>query len=234
MKALLLTLLATAALAPSPALAQNILYVGDSHSYIAARSAAPAARRLGHVLLEGWAKAGHAVDYYAACGQRPATWKTGGNTPCGYTRVQGKEFEAAKSAAFPRFSRIFDPRSHERVVINLGDNMFSWSRDGEHLVSSFDEARFKAEMRSFLAELPSATPESCVWVGPTYHVAGKPYKKTNAAVDALYMALKKAVEGKCRLVDSRALVVPTAPNDGLHHVASDSAAWGLGILEATP
>lgn len=229
MKAFLLSLLLA-----TPAAADHILYVGDSHSYLAARRAAPGSQRLGHVLLDGWAKAGHTVDYYAACGQRPSTWKSGGNTPCGYTRASGGEFEAKKSAAFPRFARIHDPAAHRRVVINLGDNMFSWSREGEHLVSSFDEARFAAEMRSFFTELPAASPETCVWVGPTYHVAGKPYHKKNEHVDALYRALKKAVEGKCRLVDSRSFLGPTPPNDGLHHVTADSAAWGLGILEAAP
>lgn len=210
--------------------ARHFLYVGDSHSYLATREGG-SSPRLGHLLLTAWAQQGHAVDYYAACGSRPATWKSGGNTPCGYTEVVNGKFKSEKSSAFARFARVYDPAAHERVFINLGDNMFNWKREGGKLVSSLEEGRVAAEVKNLLAEFPDATPAKCTWIGPTYHAPGASYRKSNAHVDQMYKAIGKTLEGKCQLIDSRPFVGQTPPSDGLHHGNADSASWGRGILE---
>jgi len=214
--------------ASSQAQAARVLYIGDSHSYLATHAEEGATKRLGHVLLEGLKGAGHELDYYAACGSAPKGWANGGRTGCGYTRVVGGVFESKKSFDFPRLASL-DPKRFTHYIVNLGDNLFNWERQGK-FVSRVSRARVSSELSAFFEALGTTTPENCTWVGPTYHLAGASYHKTNEAVDELYAALKTALAGKCRLLDSRAIVVTKTPSDGLHHVSKDSAAWGEGIL----
>lgn len=210
--------------------ATQVLYIGDSHSFISTISPAADQRRFGNVLIDGLESFGHRVSYYAACGSEPSDWINGSSTNCGYTARVGSQFQSARSASFPGLGALIRPE-HKLLIINLGDNMFDWSPVGTKRVARVNAARVATVMRSFMAQLPQANLESCVWIGPTYHIEGSLYRKTDLAVDALYVALALGLRNKCRLLDSRPLVTPVVPHDGLHHVNADSATWAQGILE---
>jgi len=218
-----------ALLLPLTSVAGNTLYVGDSHSYLATMSPGPGARRLGHLLIEGLKARGDSVSYYAACGSDPQSWATGGNTPCGYSTYVDGSFTSAPNGDFPSIATLYSPTKFSALIVNLGDNMFSWKKVNFKLEASYADDSFQLRMRNFFAKL--GTPVNCTWIGPTYHVEGEAYRKPNAAVDELYKALGAFLAGKCKLIDSRPLVVTSTPNDGLHHVAADSAKWGQGILD---
>ena len=211
--------------------AAEILYIGDSHSYIASlNSTSDSTRRFGHILIQGLEALGHQVSYYAACGSEPGDWVSGSSTQCGYTMSVAGEFQAPRTASFPGIRSIYRPEQHSHLMINLGDNMFDWRTVGSKRVASTNAAGVGRVMSNFLAKIPEATVATCSWVGPTYHLEGSNYRKSNQAVDELYVVLEASLADKCRLIDSRSMVVPVVPNDGLHHVNADSQAWAQGVL----
>lgn len=228
MKILVLSFLATLLL--SPVTDAKVLYIGDSHSYISEQNVAENAGRFGHVLLVGLRSRGLEVDYYAACGSAPTGWVIGATTNCGYTQIVGDRFLGPLSSRYPALSEIYSAEVYTQLIINHGDNMFNWRAIGSKRVASVNATGIARSLATFFARLPLATPENCTWIGPTYHVEGSIYRKTNAVVDEFYTSLESSLLNKCRLIDSRPLVVPVVPNDGLHHVSSDSRTWAQGVL----
>lgn len=213
-----------------PASAESFLYIGDSHSHIRQERPLPGNRRFGNVLVEGLRDRGHEVSYYAACGSSPAGWIKGSRTECGYTVLDGNTFISTTKSNFPSVSEIYRAEKHTRILINHGDNMFDWKTVAGKRMASFNKFTFERSIDGFLKLLTGATAETCFWIGPTYHVEGANYRKMNAVVDDFYEHLPAALAGRCSIIDSRTLVVPTVPNDGLHHVNEDSQVWALGVL----
>lgn len=212
------------------AFAEGLLYVGDSHSYIREENPAADARRFGNVFTEGMKDRGLEITYYAACGSAPIDWVAGSRTECGFTSiVEGKLTSIVKSS-FPSLKTIYSPEKHQKIVINLGDNMFDWQVVAGKRVARFNPGSFANSMTKFLAILTSAAPENCSWVGPTYHIEGSTYRKEDSVVDEFYRALEDKLSGVCTVIDSRPLVRPVVPNDGLHHVNADSQKWAEGVL----
>ncbi len=212
------------------AFAEGLLYIGDSHSYIREQNPLPANKRFGNVFVEGMSSRGFEVSYYAACGSAPIGWVRGSTTQCGYTAYADGSFSSVVTSAFPSVSKLYHPEKHSRVVINLGDNMFDWKTVRSKKEAAFNRGSFINSINSFLALLPGISPENCTWIGPTYHIEGSTYRKGNAAVDELYVNLNSLLSGRCSVIDARPIVVPTVPNDGLHHVNADSQALAEGVL----
>lgn len=211
-------------------LALNILYIGDSHSYIASLNPSADMARFGNVFLQKLESEGHQVSYYAACGSEPEDWARGSSTTCGYSAKDNGQFKSSLSSTFPPLHTIYKP-IHDLLVINLGDNMFDWVKTNGKTTASLNMIDFNKKMNFFLDQLPSISESNCRWIGPTYHIEGRLYKKSDAAVDQLYTAFATTLHGKCQLIDSRSIIVTTTPGDGLHHTATDSRAWAAGILQ---
>lgn len=224
----------------------NVLYIGDSHSVIPSESSS-SKPRLGHVVTSGIKSCeGAKISYHAVCGARPKSFTSSGKTQttCGLTENYNGSFQY-------RYSTYTDDRGRSRpnkhygdnletilekdtpahVIINLGDNMFNWTRQADKRVkASIKNSESKVnEINDMLEKIPTGA--KCTWVGPTYHKSGSTYIKPNRVVDEFYLILKTAIGDRCKLIDSRRLVVPSSPNDGLHLVRSESLEWGKKVME---
>ena len=224
---------------------KSILYIGDSHSVIPTQVGEGSQKRLGHVLNESLRSCqGSDVSYFAVCGSRPSSWTSDSNprSSCGITENSSAGFnyrystvEGENGRRVPLTHRtdnldtIVERSAPQEAIINLGDNMFNWSRVNGKSVASVSNPEAKArEIKAMLDKLPAGS--NCSWVGPTYHTSGSIYQKSNEVVDEFYTMLSGALRGRCRLIDSRPIFNSTAPNDGLHLIKSESRRWGQEIL----
>jgi hypothetical protein len=225
MKILILVL----ALVAMNASAKELLYIGDSHSHIREEKPVPAKLRFGNVFYDVMKSRGYDVAYYAACGSAPSHWIKGSITECGYTAIADGSFLSVVKSPFPSVSSLYS--SQNKVVINLGDNMFTWKIFSGKKVAGFNHENFTTSVNGFLALLHGINSDNCWWIGPTYHIEGMNYLKADDVVDEFYKNLESILADRCSVIDSRPIVVPTVPNDGLHHVNSDSQAWATGVLK---
>lgn len=209
--------------------ASDLLYIGDSHSHIREENPVSAKRRFGNIFYEGMKSRGYEVSYYAACGSDPSDWINGSVTECGYTEVSGGKFLSVPKSPFPSVANLYSSQS--KIVINLGDNMFNWKTVAGKRVAEFNRYSFTRSTNGFLRLLKGISPRNCTWIGPTYHIEGEIYLKADAVVDEFYENLKTHLAGRCSVIDSRPVVIPSVPNDGLHHVNGDSQAWAIGVLK---
>lgn len=226
---------------------KSILYIGDSHSVIPTQVAGENDRRLGHVVTGALiACAGAQVAYSAVCGSRPRSWTSSdrARSTCGITESSSAGFNYRYSTVIgeggnrvpvthraDNLETLVEKNSPQEAIINLGDNMFSWSReDGKSVASLPDPESSAQEISRMLDRLPANA--NCTWVGPTYHSSGSGslYQKPNRVVDQFYTMLESTLRGRCSLIDSRPIFESTRPNDGLHLVRSESRRWGQEIL----
>jgi hypothetical protein len=214
----------------------RVLYIGDSHSVIPKENPTSGSERLGNVVGDAIeACSGATLSYYAVCGSRPRSW-TGDSQPstrCGITEKNGDDFSykysRTESTRTDNLQTIIKNTPPKHVLINLGDNMFSYKKVGGKSVASVgSRSSLTAEIEKMLNGLPHDA--TCSWVGPTYHKEGTLYKKTNAVVDEFYEVLSSAIGSRCELIDSRPFFSETSPNDGLHLIRSESRIWGQSIL----
>jgi hypothetical protein len=212
-------------------LANEVLYIGDSHSHVFSQSPAQEFRRFGNVFVEKMQERGYEVSYYAACGSAPVDWVKGSSTTCGYTVISKSNFLSVLSSDFPSIGQILPSGRPLRLVINLGDNMFNWKIISGKRVGQLGKGAVAKGVGTFMELLPEVDPSNCFWIGPTYHVEGKNYVKTDLVVDEFYDQLYDFLNQKCTIIDSRPLVQVKDPSDGLHHTNSDSQKWALGVLE---
>ena len=230
----ILALITLGLIMTSTAHAEEILYIGDSHSHIRAQFPDEKAKRFGNIFIEGMNELGHKVSYYAACGSSPIGWVKGSTTSCGYTSFTHDEFISITQSAFPSIQTIYLPQKHSKIIINLGDNMFDWKIVSGKRIAHLPAGTVERGVRSFLAAIPDIDESNCAWIGPTYHIEGTNYKKSDAMVDEFYSQLTMALQNKCQVIDSRSMVEVKIPNDGLHHVNEDSQAWARGVLASYP
>ena len=135
-----------------------------------------------------------------------------------------------KKCPWKNLSALSEETGATHVVINLGDNMFDWRRFGGISLGSVRGKEFiKNEVNQLLKSMKAG--QECTWIGPVYHNPGRVYRKPNSEVDKLYEALDEALDGKCRLIDSRPAFTSTSPNDGLHLTDSESAEWGAFLAD---
>lgn len=188
------------------------------------------------MLLDQFENAGQSVGYYAACGSRPSSWiGATARSSCGVTSyTTGSNLSASVRGTVPGFSSLLQSSNPQRVIINLGDNMFRVRTSGgvTRLTAPTDTTSPSRqaviqEIQTMLNQIPAG--KECFWVGPTYHTQGSTYAKSNTEVDLMYAILVEAMSGKCSLIDNRSLFTQTAPNDGLHLINSESRDWGLRI-----
>lgn len=224
----------------------NVLYIGDSHSVIPSETSSNSPR-LGHVVTSGIKNCeGAKLSYHAVCGARPKSYTSEGKTQttCGLTENYNGSFQyrystykddrgrvKANKHYGDNLDTILKKDTPAHVVINLGDNMFNWTKQADKRVkASIQNSESKVdEINSMIEKLPSGA--TCTWIGPTYHKPGSTYIKPDRVVDEFYLILTTALGDRCKLIDSRKLVVPTNANDGLHLVRSESLEWGKKVME---
>ncbi len=214
---------------------KSVLYLGDSHSVMPNNTAQGNDQRFGHVFGEKLqACAGTSLHYHAYCGSRPRSYtnENGPRTGCGATSwsPEGFNYQTSNDEA-PNLSEMMEAAQPQEVVINLGDNMFGWRTvDGKREAYVPDPERLILEIDSMIDQVPEGA--TCSWIGPTYHAEGTLYRKSLLAVDQFYAVLQTAIQGRCRLIDSRPFFTTTSPNDGLHLIPSESSHWASEVLEA--
>jgi hypothetical protein len=209
----------------------GVLYIGDSHSVIKTLTLEVEKQRFGNILIENLQSKGYEVSYYAACGATALDWAWGDFTSCGYTAYSEKTIQYAVTTSYPTFTNFFRRDRDTHLIVNLGDNMFNWKKVGTIKESVYNPEALRVNVDTFFAKLGPFAVSQCYWIGPTYHIEGSVYRKTNQAVDQLYSGLEKSLKNKCLLIDSRPLVIAREPNDGLHHISADSRKWGSEVLK---
>lgn len=206
---------------------KSVLYIGDSHSYLRSREGNRMGNRVANRVKECGASEFH---YRGVCGSRPLNW-SGDRRPrstCGVSEMGPQHFNTQNSGQTDNLDTLIRDTNAEVVMINLGDNMFNWrSRNGVREAYVSSQPSLVNEVRGLLQSL--SVEQKCIWIGPTYHSRGSSYYKPNSAVDELYSILSTAINGRCRLMDSRDYFEETSPNDGLHLVPSESRRWGDSI-----
>jgi hypothetical protein len=191
----------------------NILYIGDSHSVN---------NNLRNTLVSELSKNGDAVSYYASCGSNAAHWSEGNyKSNCGNYN----------SSRTPVFNQLLTDKKPATVIINLGDNLFSWKGKNPRRAEGISQ-QAKNDMKKLVKNISSST--SCYWVGPTWRSLGSSYFKSDEMVNKMYAALKENVGSKCTIVDCRSAVPRTSKGDGLHHHSKEASnAWAQCIAEKT-
>lgn len=206
-------------------LGKNIVYIGDSHSYLFSADG----QRMGNHIMNSLKTCGAGSVYYgAACGSRPRHWysSAGPKSSCGITSYHSSgHFKMSTKGSLPNLETLINDNSADLVIINLGDNMFGWSSvSGLRQASAPTSGSIRDEVQSLLQNIPKQT--QCIWIGPAYHSRGGSYYKPNSEVDKLYSGITGAINGRCQIVDSRGYFSQSAPNDGLHFTSSESQHWG--------
>lgn len=189
---------------------QNILYVGDSHSY------GPFGQEMGQ-FLEG--KSNRAV-LYASCGASSSTWlgnKGNEKTVCGFWSKDGKEETRSTKFKTPRFKTLVEEIRPDLTVIQLGTNM---------AVSNP-----KAAMKSIeeMLMLVKNSGSKCIWIGPpdsnSKVVSDANVKEIN---NILFSLTKKY---NCSYIDSLRLTnYPSHVKEGIHYPNKDSKEWAKKVI----
>ncbi len=208
---------------------KNVLYIGDSHSYLFSKNG----DRMGNKVADKVNSCGASDFHYRSfCGARPKNWMPG-NTPkttCGHSLLSGSEFKTANSGKGVSLDILINNIGPDHIIINLGDNMFSWKSSGNKRKAYISSSTAVLnEVKGLLKQLSSK--HTCTWIGPIYHSPGKSYIKPNSEVDKLYSLLIKGIDGRCTLIDGRSYFTKTSPNDGLHLINKESKIWGEKIAD---
>lgn len=213
------------------AIGDEIFYLGDSHSYLTAENPADSHKRLGNILLEDFKNKNHNITYFSACGSSPAGWVNGNKTTCGFTSIINGKFFSIEKSNYPSIKTIYNKAKFQQIIINHGDNIFDWKNISNKRVASINANTVGNNLREFLKLISPISETNCTWIGPTYHIEGSYYKKSNQVVDEFYNQLETVLAGQCRIIDSRHLVDTHIPGDGLHHSNQDSQAWAQEVIK---
>lgn len=201
--------LLTTTLATAATNGDHVLYFGDSHSVNTT------------LRVDLQKNLGSEVSYYASCGSSASHWLKGGyNSPCG-------DYNADKTIPLSTLQQQHKPN---KVVIELGDNMFNWKGSKPRRAEGVT-ASAKSDIEKLVATIDDKTP--CLWVGPTWGSKGNAYFKSDEAVNQMYKLLHETIGARCTIVDCRN-AVPRDKGDGLHHsTEAANRAWSSCIIENT-
>lgn len=120
----------------------------------------------------------------------------------------------------------------ELIIVEFGDNFANYG-------GSFPGATINTQLSGLVAEIvraPRYAPERCFFITPTFGEKRAPYNKTDERLSALIAAIRDALQGRCRIIDSTQLpgfasgLVKTT--DGIHLTNAWGNKWADAILEA--
>ncbi|MEI7529926.1 MAG: SGNH/GDSL hydrolase family protein [Elusimicrobiota bacterium] len=207
MKKQLLALILPVLLA-APAVAANILFIGDSHSV------GPFGWKLDELLR---AVPGAQVGTYSSCGSIFQWWETGKPTPCGYffRDVSGKT-ERGEKGPTPIFDNLLKEVKPALVVVELGANYAGYPSD-DFAVN---------DMRKLVMKISSAG-ASCFWIT-------KPdSRKGHEDIPRILGLTYKAVTPYCRYFDSTLVTkYPAVGGDGIHYWSKEGTPIAKAWAEA--
>lgn len=215
---------------PSLAFSADILYIGDSHSVFQENNGS----RMGSILVQGLSK-NHNLVFIAACGSSPSTWVLGGETRCGYSEWSSAGVNRfLPQAPVPKFSDLLAQNKASTIIIEQGDNLFEWKKGADGVLESqWPSSTAEKSILRLLSEKDNLAPNAlCIWIGPTLGGKGPTYRKTSAALDALYISLEKVVSSHCTIIDSRSMISSYIGGDGLHLNNLRSQEWANALVQA--
>ncbi|GAB4029361.1 MAG: hypothetical protein Fur0012_03590 [Elusimicrobiota bacterium] len=172
--------------------AQNVLFVGDSHSV------GPFGKKLDSLLREK----GFNVETYASCGSIAQWWVNSKPTTCGYffRNFEGKTSFGLK-ADTPVFAELLEKDRPAFVIVELGANYANVLSD-----------EFAIEDMSAMAASIKESGATCFWVT-------KPDSRKNAFdIPRILSLTEKAVSPYCKIFDSTKVTrYPQEGGDGVHY-----------------
>jgi hypothetical protein len=191
---------------------QNILYIGDSHSY----------GNFGKGVDAYLRTLGQKVTSIASCGSSPSNWISNSDrykkTVCGFWRKDsaGKEIRVQNHAmsALPEELAQSKP---DLTVIALGTNI---------LASPENIQREKTAIEKMLSQVDNSG-SRCIWIGPPD--AGREAFKKN--LERGVQEIRSLVEKHgCAFVDSSKLTsYPQNKADGIHYGPKDATEWAKKV-----
>jgi hypothetical protein len=197
---------------------QNVLFIGDSHSY----------SNYGKTVDSYLRKKYEKVTTVGSCGSSPSTWMKSPthflSTTCGYWHKgsNGHESYDKKHQVTSLESQLASAKP-ELTVISLGTNILSSEGDIQREMKHVEK----------MAQDIKAAGSQCIWVGPP-KLKKDPFKSNLASgVKHLKEVLKN---NSCEFIDSTELTeYPQAQAgkrgpDGIHYDGAGYQKWGQGAV----
>lgn len=190
---------------------QNILYIGDSHSYGAFGSEMAS-------FLESKSK--RAV-FYASCGASASTWLGNqGNekTVCGFWSKDGDKEIRSNKFKTPRFKNLVEEIRPDLTVVQLGTNM------------AVSNPRAALKSIEEVLRIIKSSASKCLWIGPpdanSKVVSDANIKEINK------LLLKLTKKYNCSYIESFKLTnYPTHIKEGIHYPNKDSEDWAKKVIK---
>ena len=190
----------------------NILFVGDSHSY----------GNFGSTMDAYLRTIGTKVTSVASCGSSPSNWISSNDrykkTVCGYWRKDsaGKEIRVKSHAISPLPEELKKTQA-DLTVVALGTNALS---------SPQNIAQEKGAIEKMLNQIQEAK-SRCIWVGPP-DAAKQPFKKN---LEQGVKEIRALVEKRgCLFIDSSKITqYPANKSDGIHYGPKEATEWGKKV-----
>lgn len=190
---------------------QNILYVGDSHSY----------GTFGTEMASFLESKSKRAVLYASCGASTSTWlgnKGNEKTVCGFWSKDGDKEIRSNKFKTPRFRDLLEEIRPDLTVVQLGTNM----------AVSNPKAALKSieEMLTIIKSNGS----KCLWIGPP-DANSKIVSDANIKeINNLLLTLTKKYN--CSYIESLKLTTyPSHVKEGIHYPNNDSKEWARKVIK---
>ncbi len=156
---LILTLVLAIQVLAGTALADTVLFIGDSLSY----------STFGENFLTYLSRTGNTAHVYSVCGSSPYTWlnPSGYSTPCGY---RYKSSSGARISTVhghsPSLAQLLQQHQADTLIVQTGNNMYgSVQASGRN-----DNARnLIRRMKTIIFQ--NSNVKNCIWISPVYTTA---------------------------------------------------------------
>ncbi|MDH4467554.1 MAG: SGNH/GDSL hydrolase family protein [Bacteriovoracaceae bacterium] len=188
--------------------ANNILYIGDSHTV------GPFGKELDRLLRFN----GHVTNTYGAAGSIGNWWLTGKSTHAGYFQKLEDGFEILKKKSRLPTMDLLLKKFPDIVVVSLGTNYSNYS----------DPSFIKDDIRKLMAKIINAGAQ-CYWIGPPDS------RLLRKKIKAINKEIKPIIQDNCYFYDSSKIsYYPEKGGDGIHFWSPPldkiAAAWANDVF----
>jgi hypothetical protein len=206
----------------------RIVTIGDSHM------AGSFGERL-HARLRA-IKPGVAIESHGLSGASPSHYfnedPARRRLSFGYVERKGAQTRSVphgQTATAP-FARTLIAASYDLFILEFGDNMANYK-------GAFSGAAIRAQVERAMKEVTASRdyhPDACIWISPTHGEKRAPYEKNPERLQTLIAEIRRALGGRCRLIDSSALPGlvqgQVRTTDGLHLTREWAQRWADAVL----